>query len=192
MGGALAGGGGPVMATGTGTGDPRMIKSDIGPVGGDVAIVAHITGRKMGGALAGGGGAIMTTETGACHTGVVKIHGGPVGGDVAVLAGVGRLQMRRALAGGGCPVMATGTGSCCPRMIEPGAGPSRGVVAGVTLVRTLNMLSAFPHCHNIIVAIQTRPGHRVMVHPKNGYPGLSRVAVGAKVVRPNMIRTFWC
>ena len=146
----------------------------------------------MGGALAGGGGPVMATGTGTGDPRMIKSDIGPVGGDVAVLAGVGRLQMRRALAGGGCPVMATGTGSCCPRMIEPGAGPSRGVVAGVTLVRTLNMLSAFPHCHNIIVAIQTRPGHRVMVHPKNGCPGLSRVAVGAKVVRPNMIRTFWC
>jgi len=42
---ALAGSSGAVMTSRTGAGDTGMIKVYRGPVGGDVAIITHITGR---------------------------------------------------------------------------------------------------------------------------------------------------
>ena len=93
-------------------------------------------------------------------------------------------------ASGGCAIVTSGTSASDPGMVEPGSGPPKGIVAGVALVRALNMFGAFADCHNIIVAIQTRSGHRAMVHPKNGCPRVSRVAVGTNGVRPDMIRTF--
>ena len=41
----LAGRRDPIMAGGTGAGDPSVVKIHCSPVGGDVTIVAHITGR---------------------------------------------------------------------------------------------------------------------------------------------------
>jgi hypothetical protein len=42
---AFTGGGGAIVAGGAGTGDPTVIKVHGSPVGGDVAIIADITGR---------------------------------------------------------------------------------------------------------------------------------------------------
>ena len=45
MGGTFASCGGAIVTGRTGTGDPSVIKVHGGPVGGDVAIIAHIAGR---------------------------------------------------------------------------------------------------------------------------------------------------
>ena len=45
MGGILAISGGSIMTAGAGTRDPGMIKVHSGPVGGDVTVITHITGR---------------------------------------------------------------------------------------------------------------------------------------------------
>jgi len=99
--------------------------------------------------------------------------------------------MRRAFTGSSGAIMASETTAGSSGMIEPGAGPSDRSMAGVTLIGALNVAGIFPHGGNIVVTTGAGSHHRTMVNPENGRPGLSRVAVGAEVVRPNMIRTFW-
>ena len=141
-------------------------------------------------ALAGSGGAVMTSRTGAGYPGMIKVHIGPTAGDVTVLAHITARKVGRPLARRRRAIMATGTGAGYSGMIKPGAGPSRGGMAGVTLVGTLNVFSVFTHGGNIVMATGTRPHHRTVFNPENGSPGLSRMTIGAEVVRPNMIRTF--
>jgi len=140
--------------------------------------------------FAGSGGAVMTTGTGAGYPGMIKIHIGPTAGDVTVLAHITARKVGRPLARRRRAIMATGTGAGYSGMIKPGAGPSCGGMAGVTLVGTLNVFSVFTHGGNIVMATGTRPHHRTVFNPENGSPGLSRMTIGAEVVRPNMIRTF--
>jgi len=44
MGGALPRCRAAIVTVGTGTGDPGMVEPDVGPAGGDVAIVTYIAG----------------------------------------------------------------------------------------------------------------------------------------------------
>ena len=168
-----------------------MIEPDSGPIGINMTGFASIGCLEMGRTLAGRGRPIMTTETGTRNTGVIKVHRGPVSGDMAVLASIGCLEMGRALAGRGRPIMTTRTGTRDPGMIKTRCTPALSVMTGFTLVRGFRMFRAFPYRINIVVATETRSGYRVMIDPKYGCPGLSRVTIGALVICLNMGRALW-
>ena len=97
--------------------------------------------------------------------------------DMTGFAGIGRLKMRRVLTGRRGAIMTTETRSGDTSMIKTRCCPALSIMARITLVRSFRMLGALPYYVNIVVATETRSGYRVVVYPKNGCPGLRRVAI---------------
>ena len=83
------------MAAGTGAGNSSMIDSGVGPVTGDVAVIAGINAGDMCGRFTRCGSAVVAADAGASNRCMVDSGIGPVTGDVAVITAVGRGNMVR-------------------------------------------------------------------------------------------------
>ena len=80
-----------IVATVAASGDTRMIKDDISPAAGRVAIITFSGRHQVLRMLAGGGDAVMTAATGCRDTGMVEAGVVPVAGVMTVITfGIGR------------------------------------------------------------------------------------------------------